>query len=149
MRYTQLGERGPRVSRIAFGNWSAGEGAGLDPADVFWVLKRFAPALEARRAGIVEDRHTPPQFALRDLRKDLDFALAVFGRGDAPTPLTRSSSELVTAAAAMTPDLDISAVARPYRQVGRSLTAAGRFSGGRRATGTRTRAAATSSCRPP
>lgn len=24
MRYTQLGERGPRVSRIAFGNWSAG-----------------------------------------------------------------------------------------------------------------------------
>jgi aryl-alcohol dehydrogenase-like predicted oxidoreductase len=24
MRYTQLGDRGPRVSRIAFGNWSAG-----------------------------------------------------------------------------------------------------------------------------
>ena len=24
MQYTQLGERGPRVSRIAFGNWSAG-----------------------------------------------------------------------------------------------------------------------------
>ena len=24
MRYTQLGERGPQVSRIAFGNWSAG-----------------------------------------------------------------------------------------------------------------------------
>ena len=24
MEYTQLGERGPRVSRIAFGNWSAG-----------------------------------------------------------------------------------------------------------------------------
>jgi len=24
MQYTKLGERGPRVSRIAFGNWSAG-----------------------------------------------------------------------------------------------------------------------------
>ena len=24
MRYTRLGERGPKVSRIAFGNWSAG-----------------------------------------------------------------------------------------------------------------------------
>ena len=24
MQYTQLGERGPKVSRIAFGNWSAG-----------------------------------------------------------------------------------------------------------------------------
>src|SRR5262252_9982322 len=24
MRYTRLGERGPQVSRIAFGNWSAG-----------------------------------------------------------------------------------------------------------------------------
>jgi 3-hydroxyisobutyrate dehydrogenase-like beta-hydroxyacid dehydrogenase len=102
----------------------AGEGAGLDPADVFWVLKRLAPALEARRAGIVEDRHTPPQFALRDLRKDLDLALALFGDGDAPTPLTRSSRELVSAAATVTPDLDISAVTRPYRQVPRSTSAA-------------------------
>jgi 3-hydroxyisobutyrate dehydrogenase len=98
----------------------AGESAGLDPDDVFWVLARVAPALEARRAGLIEDRHTPPLFALRDLRKDLDLALALFGRSAASTPLTRSSSELVSAAAAATPDLDISAVARPYRQVERS-----------------------------
>jgi 3-hydroxyisobutyrate dehydrogenase-like beta-hydroxyacid dehydrogenase len=96
----------------------AGEGAGLDPDDVFWVLKRVAPALEARRAGYIEDRHTPPQFALPDLRKDLDLALVLFGRSAAHTPLARSSSELVSAAAAVTPDLDISAVVRPYRQVG-------------------------------
>jgi 3-hydroxyisobutyrate dehydrogenase/2-hydroxy-3-oxopropionate reductase len=93
----------------------AGEGAGLDPEDVFWVLERFAPALEARRAGYLEDRHTPPQFALRDLRKDLDLALALFGRSAAGTPLTRSARDLVSAAAAATPDLDISAVARLYR----------------------------------
>jgi 3-hydroxyisobutyrate dehydrogenase-like beta-hydroxyacid dehydrogenase len=97
----------------------AGEGAGLDPDDVFWVLERFVPALEARRPGYLEGRHTP-QFALRDLRKDLDFALALFGKSSSPTPLTRSSSELVSAAAAVTPDVDISAVVRPYRQVARS-----------------------------
>jgi aryl-alcohol dehydrogenase-like predicted oxidoreductase len=33
MQYTQLGERGPRVSRIAFGNWSAGgDWGGVDRA---------------------------------------------------------------------------------------------------------------------
>jgi 3-hydroxyisobutyrate dehydrogenase/2-hydroxy-3-oxopropionate reductase len=97
----------------------AGEGTGLDPAEVFWVLARIAPALEARRAGYLHDRHTPTMFALRDLRKDLGLALPLFGRSSARTPLTRSASELVNAAAAATPDLDISAVIRPYRQIGR------------------------------
>jgi 3-hydroxyisobutyrate dehydrogenase len=99
------------------------EDAGLDPDDVFWVLKRFVPALDARRSGYIEDRHTPTMFALRDLRKDLDLAVALFGQSSAPTPLTLSSSELVTAAAAATPDLDISAVVRPYRKAARSSSA--------------------------
>jgi 3-hydroxyisobutyrate dehydrogenase-like beta-hydroxyacid dehydrogenase len=99
----------------------AGEDTGLDPKDVFWVLQRIAPALEARRAGYLEDRHTPTQFALRDLRKDLDLALTLFAQSSASTPLTRSSAELVSAAAAVTPDLDISAVVRPYRQTDRAL----------------------------
>jgi 3-hydroxyisobutyrate dehydrogenase-like beta-hydroxyacid dehydrogenase len=98
----------------------AGEDAGLDPEDVFWVLKRIVPALEARRAGYIEDRHTPAMFALRDLRKDLDLALTLFGRFAAATPLTRSSSDLISAEAAVSPDFDISAVTRLYRQVGRS-----------------------------
>jgi 3-hydroxyisobutyrate dehydrogenase-like beta-hydroxyacid dehydrogenase len=102
----------------------AGEDAGLDPDDVFWVLNRFVPALEARRAGYIEDRHTPPLFALRDLRKDLELALVLFDRSAAHTPLTRSSRELVDAAAAVNPDLDISAVVRPYRQVRQSPRAA-------------------------
>ena len=93
----------------------AGEAAGLDPDDVFWVLERFVPALEARRAGYLEGRHAP-MFALRDLRKDLGLALDLFGRSSASTPLTRSSSALVAAAAAATPDLDISGVVQPYRR---------------------------------
>jgi 3-hydroxyisobutyrate dehydrogenase-like beta-hydroxyacid dehydrogenase len=104
----------------------AGEDAGLASDDVFWVLSRIAPALEARRAGYIEDRHTPSMFALRDLRKDLDLALALFGRSTAQTPLTRTSRELVSAVAASTPDLDISAVARLYRQVRRAPATATR-----------------------
>jgi 3-hydroxyisobutyrate dehydrogenase/2-hydroxy-3-oxopropionate reductase len=95
----------------------AGEDAGLDPDDVFWVLKRVAPGLAARRAGLVEGHHTPTLFALRDLRKDVDFALALFSESAARTPLTRWSSAQVEAAASATPDLDISAVARSYRVV--------------------------------
>ena len=93
----------------------AGESAGLDPDDLFWVLKRFVPALEARRPGYLEGRYEPPQFALRDLRKDLDLAVDLFGTSNATTPLTRWSRDLVTLAAEMTPDLDISAVVLPYR----------------------------------
>jgi 3-hydroxyisobutyrate dehydrogenase-like beta-hydroxyacid dehydrogenase len=96
---------------------AAGENAGLDPDDVFWVLKRLVPALEPRRGGFVEGRHTPTLFALRDLRKDLDLALALFGKSVATTPMTRSASDLIGAAAALTPDLDITAVATPYRRV--------------------------------
>lgn len=92
----------------------AGERSGLDPDDVFWVLERLVPALAARRDGYLADRHVP-QFALRDLRKDLGFALGVFAESHASTPLTDLSSALVIAAATSTPDLDISAVVRPYR----------------------------------
>lgn len=102
----------------------AGEGAGLDPDDVFWVLQRLVPSLQARRAGIIEGRHAPPLFALRDLRKDVDLAQSLFRRSAAETPLTRSASALVSAAAASTPDLDITAVELPYREMRRSSTAA-------------------------
>jgi 3-hydroxyisobutyrate dehydrogenase-like beta-hydroxyacid dehydrogenase len=94
----------------------AGERAGLDPDDVFWVLQRVASGIEPRRAGLLEGHHTPPMFALRDLAKDVNLALPLFDRSGAQTPLTRSSGELVSAAAAMTPDADISAVVKPYRQ---------------------------------
>jgi 3-hydroxyisobutyrate dehydrogenase-like beta-hydroxyacid dehydrogenase len=97
----------------------AGEDNGLDPNDVFWVLKRLAPGIEPRRDGLIEDRHTPTLFALRDLRKDLGLAMALVAGSDVATPITRLANELVDAAATATPDLDISAVVRPYRQARR------------------------------
>ena len=94
----------------------AGERSGLAPADVFWVLARLAPVLAARRHGFVEDRHEPTLFALRDLRKDLDLALGLFGQSTLQTPLTLQAQELVTAAASQDGELDITAVVRPYRK---------------------------------
>jgi 3-hydroxyisobutyrate dehydrogenase/2-hydroxy-3-oxopropionate reductase len=95
----------------------AGERAGLQPDDVFWVLERMAPLLAARRNGIVENLHEPTLFALRDLRKDLDLAVGLFGRSEADSPLTVEARRLVAAAASKYGDQDITAVARPYRQL--------------------------------
>lgn len=95
----------------------AGERAGLQPDDVFWVLDRMAPLLAARRNGIVENRHEPTLFALRDLRKDLDLAIGLFGRSKVELPLTIEARRVVAGAASKYGDQDISAVARPYRDV--------------------------------
>ena len=94
----------------------AGERSGLAPGDVFWVLERLAPVLEPRRHGYVENRHTPTLFALRDLRKDLDFAMSLFARSGAQTPLTSQARDLVAEADRTAGDLDITAVVIPYRQ---------------------------------
>jgi 3-hydroxyisobutyrate dehydrogenase-like beta-hydroxyacid dehydrogenase len=95
----------------------AGEQAGLRPEDVFWVLERLAPMLAARHDGIVENRHEPTLFALRDLRKDLDLALGLFEPSEIQTPMTAQARALVSAAASRYGDLDIAAVEEPYRRV--------------------------------
>jgi len=95
----------------------AGEEAGLAPDDVFWVLERLAPGLEIRRRGYLENQHDPAMFAMRDLRKDLDLAVDMFGRSAARTPLTNVARELVVAAAGADPDLDITVAVRAYRAV--------------------------------
>jgi 3-hydroxyisobutyrate dehydrogenase/2-hydroxy-3-oxopropionate reductase len=93
----------------------AGEEAGLAPDDVFWVLERLAPGLEIRRRGYLENRHDPAMFAMRDLRKDLDLAVDMFGRSAGRTPLTAAARQLVVAAAGADPDLDITVAIRAYR----------------------------------
>jgi len=99
----------------------AGEAAGLDENEVFWALARLAPGLEARRAGYLEGRHEPTLFALRDLGKDLDLALQLFHRSTARAPLTTLVRGLVTEAAEIAGDLDVTAVIERY---GRAAVAA-------------------------
>jgi 3-hydroxyisobutyrate dehydrogenase-like beta-hydroxyacid dehydrogenase len=100
----------------------AGELAGLDPADVFWILARFAPTLETRRPAFVDNELQPTMFALHDLRKDLDLALGVFHAEDAPAPMTAIARELVSQALGEFFDNDIGAMVRLYRRSPRQET---------------------------
>lgn len=95
---------------------NAGELAGLDPGDVFWLLARFAPSLETRRPAYVGNELQPTMFALHDLRKDLDLALGVFHGEDAPAPMTAIARELVSQALGEFSDNDIGAIIRLYRR---------------------------------
>ncbi len=98
----------------------AGEEAGLDPKDVFWVLQRLAPTIAGRRRGYLEHHHKPAMFALRDLLKDLDFALELVDEVGGQAPMTAMSRGLVADAAWESPDLDVTAVIRPYRDAASS-----------------------------
>jgi len=93
----------------------AGEEAGLAPDQVFWALARIAPVLAPRRAGYLEDRHQPAQFAVRDLRKDVHLALHLFEASGAAVPLTTRISSRVDDATAQWANDDITAVIRAYR----------------------------------
>jgi 3-hydroxyisobutyrate dehydrogenase-like beta-hydroxyacid dehydrogenase len=95
---------------------NAGELAGLDAADVFWILARFVPSLESRRAAYVDNELQPTMFALHDLRKDLDLALGVFHGEEAPAPMTAIARELVGQALGEFSDDDIGALVRLYRR---------------------------------
>jgi 3-hydroxyisobutyrate dehydrogenase-like beta-hydroxyacid dehydrogenase len=91
---------------------AAGNAMSLDRGEVFSVLARFAPGLAARERGFLHDQHTPPMFAVRDLVKDLDLGLRVYGDVGVPTPLTHKTRELYAATMREWADLDISAVVR-------------------------------------
>jgi 3-hydroxyisobutyrate dehydrogenase-like beta-hydroxyacid dehydrogenase len=93
---------------------AAGEAAGLDGEQVFWVLARLVPALEMRRAGYLQRRHQPTLFAVRDLLKDLNLALELFDQSGAETPLTSRARTVVAETAVQVPDLDITAVITRY-----------------------------------
>jgi 3-hydroxyisobutyrate dehydrogenase-like beta-hydroxyacid dehydrogenase len=94
---------------------AAGSAHGVDPEEVLTVLTRIWPGLRLREAGFVKHVHEPTMFAMRDLLKDLDLALA-FYRSAAPSavPLTSLTRELVAGVASTAPDLDISAIVKAY-----------------------------------
>ena len=101
---------------------AAGTAVGLDRGEIFSILLRFAPGLGTRERGFMHGEHAPPMFAVRDLVKDLDLALRMYGDEAAVgTPLTRQARDLFTATMHESADLDISAVAglAPARAAGR------------------------------
>jgi 3-hydroxyisobutyrate dehydrogenase-like beta-hydroxyacid dehydrogenase len=88
---------------------------GVDPEETLTVLARVWPGLKLREAGFVKHVHEPTMFAVRDLLKDLDLALALY-RSETPSavPLTSLTREMVAGVASTTPDLDISAIVNAY-----------------------------------
>jgi 3-hydroxyisobutyrate dehydrogenase len=94
---------------------AAGTAHGLDPEEVLTVLTRIWPGLRLREAGFIKHVHEPTMFAMRDLLKDLDLALA-FYRSAVPSdvPITSLTRELVAGVASAAPDLDISAIVNAY-----------------------------------
>jgi 3-hydroxyisobutyrate dehydrogenase-like beta-hydroxyacid dehydrogenase len=104
------------VSALAAELQSAGTAAGLNPEDVFWVLSRIAPVLNARKAGFLEHRYSPVTFALRDAVKDLRLALDLYEKAGATTPLTKATKELYERAARTAGELDMSAIASLYER---------------------------------
>jgi aryl-alcohol dehydrogenase-like predicted oxidoreductase len=80
MRYTKLGERGPRVSRIAFGNWSAGGDWGSVDRDA-----AIAATREALDLGIT----------LFDTARAYGFGAAEELLGEALQPEIRSARESI------------------------------------------------------
>jgi 3-hydroxyisobutyrate dehydrogenase-like beta-hydroxyacid dehydrogenase len=94
----------------------AGDAAGLDPSEVFWILERMVPSLEGRRPAYVDGELQATMFALHDLRKDLDLALELFHAEDAPVPMTALARELIGLALVDDSDHDIGATVRLYRR---------------------------------
>jgi 3-hydroxyisobutyrate dehydrogenase-like beta-hydroxyacid dehydrogenase len=91
---------------------AAGVALGLERAQVFSILVRFAPGLGARERGFLHDEHTPTMFAVRDLLKDLDLGLRAYGNAGVATPLVGAARERFAAAMTESADLDISAIVR-------------------------------------
>lgn len=100
---------------------AGGTGSGLDRGTVFWTLARYAPFLKAREAGFVRGQHAPAMFAVRDLVKDLDLALRVYGQAQVPVPLTEKTRALFADTMRDASDLDISAITGRYAKDGQHL----------------------------
>jgi 3-hydroxyisobutyrate dehydrogenase-like beta-hydroxyacid dehydrogenase len=104
------------VTALAAELLAAGTAAGLSGEDVFWILSRIAPVLNARKAGLMDHRYEPVTFALRDAVKDLRLALDLYQRSGATTPLTVAIRELYERAAKAAGDLDMAAIAIVYER---------------------------------
>ena len=95
---------------------AAGKAQGVDREQIFGILSRFAPGLKVRQDGYVRNVYQPAMFAVRDILKDLDLALALYQRGPvgSKVPLTSAAHELFAGVASRFPDEDISAIVTAY-----------------------------------
>lgn len=106
--------------------YNAGLRAGLDRQRVWEILTRFAPYLDARRAGYLEGRYDPVMFRLADLVKDLRLAQELYREVGIDTPLTETTRELFQRAATEHGEQDLAAIAELWREPSATRTASQR-----------------------
>ncbi len=104
------------ISSLAAELLAAGMSAGLKAEDVFFVLNRMAPVLNARKAYYLDHRYEPTLFAVRDIVKDLNLATELYRRVGASTPIATITKQLYDRVADSAADLDITAIASLYEQ---------------------------------
>jgi 3-hydroxyisobutyrate dehydrogenase-like beta-hydroxyacid dehydrogenase len=96
--------------------YNAGLRAGVDRQRVWEILTRFAPYLDARRAGFLDGHYEPAMFRLVDLVKDLRLAHELYGEVGIDTPLTEATRQLFEKALGEYGERDIAAIADLWRE---------------------------------
>lgn len=96
--------------------YNAGLRAGVDRQRVWEILTRFAPYLDARRAGFLDGHYEPAMFRLVDLVKDLRIANDLYGEVGIDTPLTDATRQLFEKALGEYGERDIAAIADLWRE---------------------------------
>jgi 3-hydroxyisobutyrate dehydrogenase-like beta-hydroxyacid dehydrogenase len=96
--------------------YNAGLRAGVDRQRVWEILTRFAPYLDARRAGFLDGHYEPAMFRLVDLVKDLRLAHELYGEVGIDTPLTDATRQLFEKALGEYGERDIAAIADLWRE---------------------------------
>src|ERR1700736_2793157 len=96
--------------------YNAGVRAGVDRQRVWEILTRFAPYLDARRAGFLDGHYEPAMFRLVDLVKDLRLAHELYGEVGIDTPLTEATRQLFEKALGEYGERDIAAIADLWRE---------------------------------
>lgn len=93
----------------------AGVRAGLTAQEAFEWVVRHAPYLEMRKSGYLGGPYEPVTFALRDMLKDVDLALALFDGPDFPMPITEAVRQAFAAVVDEHGDEELTAVREHYR----------------------------------
>jgi len=96
--------------------YNAGLRAGLDRQRLWEILTRFAPYLDARRAGYLEGRYDPAMFRVADMDKDLHLAQELYEKIGIETPLSQTARELFDRAAGEHGEQDLAAIAELWRE---------------------------------
>lgn len=95
----------------------AGVRSGLSPEEAFEWVKRHAPYLETRQSGYLGGPFEPLTFALKDMLKDVELALAMFDGPDFPMPIVEAVRDAYREVLPDHGEEELTAVLERYRKL--------------------------------